>query len=82
MPSQPLETLLTQTPDEGFSLAVKLAQKGVAVTQPSEDIRKTLRPTYANNADSLIDVSHVIATHFQTIAAANNYWRTWTPYYQ
>lgn len=51
------------------------------ITQPSEDIRKGLRPTYSNNADSLTAASQVIAIHFQTIAAANNYWRTWTPLY-
>lgn len=75
-------TLVTETPEEGFALAVKLAQKGVEVTQPSEEIRKTLRPTYSRNADSLTAASHVIAVHFQTVAAANNYWRTWMPFYQ
>lgn len=81
MPSAPLQTLLTQTPEEGFALAVKLAQKGVEITQPNEEVRKVLRPTYSNDADSLIAVSQVVSVHFQTIAVANNYWRTWTPYY-
>lgn len=80
--SSPLQTLLTQTPEEGFALAVKLAQKGVEVTQPSEEIRKVLRPTYSRNADSLTAASQVIAVHFQTVAAANNYWRAWMPFYQ
>ncbi|WP_438317128.1 hexameric tyrosine-coordinated heme protein [Sporosarcina sp. FA9] len=26
-------------------------------------------------ADSLTMASHVVATHFQTVAAANNYWK-------
>lgn len=82
LPSQSLQTLLTQTPEEGFALAIQLAQKGVEVTQPSEEIRKVLRPTYARNADSLTAASHVIAVHFQTVAAANNYWRAWMPFYQ
>lgn len=82
MPNSSLQTLLTQTPEEGFALAVKLAQKGVEVTQPSEEIRKVLRPTYSRNADSLTAASHVIAVHFQTVAAANNYWRAWMPYYE
>lgn len=82
MSSQPLQSLITRNPEEGYALAVKLAQKGVEVTQPSENIRKVLRPTYSNDADSLIAVSHVIATHFGTVAAANNYWRTWPSYYQ
>lgn len=81
MPKDQLQTLLTQTPEDGYALAVKLAQKGVEVTQPSEEIRKLLRPVYSRDADSLIAVSQVIAIHFQTIAAANNYWRTWAPQY-
>lgn len=81
MPEQPLQTLFTQTPEEGFALAVKLAQKGILLTQPSDDIRKMLRPVYSRDPDSLISVSHVIASYFQTVAAANNYWQSWTPYY-
>lgn len=69
-----LPTLLTDTPEEGYDLAITLARKAVGLTQPDEEIRKILRPTYANNADSLILVSQVVAIHFQTIAAANNYW--------
>ena len=70
-----LATLKTDTPQEGFELAIKISQKGVEYTQPSEEIRKRLRPKYSKNADSLIAASHVIATNFQTVAAANNYWR-------
>ncbi len=69
-----LETLIIRTPEEGYDLAVTLARKAVGMTQPDEDIRKMLRPTYANDANSLIFVSQVVAIHFQTIAAANNYW--------
>ncbi|PAV27783.1 peroxidase [Virgibacillus profundi] len=71
-----LRSLQTDTPEKGFELAVKLAQKGVEITQPSEKIRKKLRPKYSTNADSLIAVSQVIAIHYQTVAAANNYWKT------
>ena len=68
-------SLITDTPEAGFALAVKLSQKGVATTQADASVRKGLRNTYAHNPDSLIAVSQVIATHFQTVAAANNYWR-------
>ena len=70
-----LRSLQTDTPEEGFKLAIQLAQKGVKVTQPSEKIGKKLRPKYSTNADSLIAVSQVIAIHYQTVAAANNYWK-------
>lgn len=70
-----LPTLITATPQQGFELAVLLSRKGVKTTQPDVEVLKKLRPVYANNADSLTAASHVIAVNFQTIAAANNYWR-------
>jgi len=70
-----LTSLKTNTPQEGFELAIKLSQKAVEYTQPSEEIRKRLRPRYSKNADSLIAVSQVVATNFQTVAQANDYWR-------
>ena len=70
-----LKTLKTKTPQEGFELAITLSQKGVEYTQPSEEIRKKLRPKYSKNVDSLILVTQVIAINFQTVAAANNYWK-------
>ncbi len=69
-----LKSLITKTPQEGYELAIKLSRMGVKYTQPSDEARKKLRPTYDNNADSLIASSHVVATNFQTIAAANVYW--------
>lgn len=70
-----LTSLKTDTPQEGFELALILARKGVAYTQPSAEIRERLRPEYAENADSLTAASHVVAVHFQTVAAANDYWK-------
>ncbi len=70
-----LPSLMTDTPQEGFALAVTLSQKGVGTTQPDDEVRKAQRPEYAEDPDSLIAASHVIATHFQTVAAANDYWR-------
>ncbi|WP_298829109.1 hexameric tyrosine-coordinated heme protein [uncultured Planococcus sp.] len=69
-----LPTLKTNTPQEGYELAVKLARKAVGMTQPDEEVRKKLRPVYANDADSLTFASQVVAINFQTVAAANNYW--------
>ena len=33
------------------------------------------RPEYADSADGLTAASQVIAINFQTVSAANNYWR-------
>lgn len=68
-------SLITDTPDEGYELAVSLARRGVSTTQTDRSVLMALRQDYANDADALIASSHVIAVHFQTIAAANNYWR-------
>ena len=69
-----LPSLKTNTPQEGFDLAVKLARKGVGVTQPSSEVRDSLRSAYDHDTAQLIASSQVIATHFQTVAAANSYW--------
>ena len=45
-------------------------------TQPDSDTLKKLRPEYADSADGLTAASQVIAINFQTVAAANNYWRS------
>ncbi|MBN8955162.1 MAG: hexameric tyrosine-coordinated heme protein [Rhizobiales bacterium] len=70
-----LPTLKTATPQEGFELATKLARLGVKLTQPSDQIRSKLRAAYDQDSGQLIASSQVIAIHFQTVAAANNYWR-------
>lgn len=70
-----LPTLKTATPEEGYDLAVKLARVAVKLTQPDAEIRDRLRPEYAEDSDALIAVSQVVATHFATVAVANDYWR-------
>ena len=71
-----LPSLITKTPQEGFELAITLSRRGVKYTQPDVDTLKKLRPDYANSAEALTAASHVVAVNFQTVAAANNYWRT------
>jgi hypothetical protein len=76
MMSEPwLTSLITNTPQEGYELAIKLSRMGVKYTQPSDEVRKKIRPVYSEDASNLIASSHVIATHFQTVSAANNHWR-------
>jgi len=70
-----LPTLKTATPEEGYDLAVKMARVAIKMTQPDAEVRDKLRPIYAENADALIASSQVVATHFATVAAANNYWK-------
>lgn len=70
-----LPSLVTPTPQEGFELAAKLARLGVKLTQPSAEIREQLRSEYDHDSQQLIAASEVVAIHFQTVAAANHYWR-------
>ena len=76
MSEQWLTTLITDTPQAGFELAITLSRRGVKTTQPDVEVLKKLRNVYASDADSLTAASQVIAINFQTIAAANNYWRS------
>lgn len=70
-----LKSLITETPQQGFELAITLSRKGVRYTQPDHEVLKKLRPEYANDPSALTAASHVIALNFQTIATANNYWK-------
>lgn len=68
-------SLITDTPDEGYALAVSLARRGVSTTQPDREVLFSLREEYAKDAELLIASSQVIAIHFATIAEANDHWR-------
>ncbi len=70
-----LDTLITATPQEGFELAVLLSRRSVKYTQPDLSILQKLRPEYADSTDALTAAAQVLAFNFQTVAAANNYWR-------
>ncbi len=71
----PNNSLITNTPEEGRQLAVKMARLIIKITQPDAAVREKLRPIYAEDAAMLIAVGQTVATEFATIAAANNYWR-------
>lgn len=68
-------TLITATPEEGRALAMAIARHTIHNIQPDLDALKAGRQVYSVNPDSLIAAGHVVAIEFQTIAAANNYWR-------
>jgi hypothetical protein len=70
-----LPTLQTPNAQAGYELAVKLGRLAIKLTQPSAEVRDQLRPDYDHNSAQLIAVAQVVATNFQTIAAANDYWR-------
>lgn len=71
-----LESLITATPQEGRELAIKLARKSIAAIQADPEKRKALRANYAEDTAQLIASAQIIAVEFQTIAMANNYWKS------
>lgn len=71
----PGNSLITATPQEGRELAIMLARKSIGAIQPDAELRGGLRPMYGSNPDSLTMAAHVVAVEFQTVAAANDYWR-------
>ena len=70
-----LQSLITATPQEGRELAILMARKTIAAIQPDAEIRGRLRPDYAEDTSKLMQAGQVVAVEFQTIAAANDYWR-------
>ena len=71
-----LPSLITATPFEGRQLAIKLARKAIGAIQPDAGVRQQLRAAYATDTAQLIASAQVVAVEFQTIAQANNYWKT------
>lgn len=71
-----LATLKTETPQDGIELAVKLSRLGVMLSQPSDDLSKGSHLTRKHSPPQLIAMAHVIALNFQTVAAANDWWRS------
>ena len=65
----------TATPEEGYDLAIKLSRMGVKSTQPDKETLFRERAKYSQDGEALIHASEVIAVHFQTVAAANDYWK-------
>ena len=68
-------TLITATPEEGRKLAITLARRSIHSIQPEMEVLKAGRQMYSMDPENLIAASQVVAIEFQTIAAANNYWR-------
>jgi hypothetical protein len=71
-----LTSLHTSTAQEGFELAIKLSRMAVKYTQPDMQKLKEGREQYAENPEFLIQASSVVALNFQTVAHANNFWKS------
>lgn len=67
-------SLITDSVEDGFEVALTLARRGVTSTQSDKDVLFALRPNYSHDPALLMAASQVASIHFQTVAAANNYW--------
>ena len=74
-PDEWFESLITETPADGFALAIRLARRSVTTIQTDREVLHALRPIYANDSAQLIAASQVAAAYFDIVAQANNYWR-------
>ena len=70
-----LGSLITATPQEGRELAIMMARKTIGAIQKDPEVKKRLRADYAEDSEQLILSAQVVAIEFQTVAAANNYWK-------
>jgi hypothetical protein len=68
-------TLITATPEAGRALAMLIARHTIHQIQPDLDVLQAGRPQYSRDPASLTAAAQVVAIEFQTIAAANDYWR-------
>lgn len=66
-----LTTLKTETPQASWELALKLSRVTVKAVQQFEEVWTQIRAAYDHHTAT----SQVIATNFQTVAAANSWWR-------
>jgi len=71
----PGNSLITNTPEEGRMLAIKISRLIIKATQPDASVRERLRTTYAEDPQMLISIGQTVSIEFATIAKANNYWR-------
>jgi hypothetical protein len=70
-----LPSLVTDTPGAGLATGIVMARRGVTTNPAGQVGPARARPAHANDPDSLIEASGVVAAFFGTIAAANDYWR-------
>jgi len=70
-----LPPLIMVTQEKGCDLAVRLSRVAIRMSQPKVDPRDLIRLEYAQDANALIALSHVLATSFATIAMTNVDWK-------
>ena len=71
----PGASLVTDTPEDGCALAVKLVGHAIHSTRSEADALCTRRLDVATRPGSSIAASQILAIAFQIVAVVNNHWR-------
>ena len=71
----PAGSFVTDTPEDGCALAVKLAGHVIHSTQSEADALDSRRLDWAARPGSSIAASQILAITFRIIAEVNNDWR-------
>lgn len=70
-----MPSLITKTPLEGRTLAIKIVRKTIGAIQKDSAIKRAVREDYQDDPELLMYAAELVAIEFKTIAIANNYWR-------
>lgn len=70
-----MPSLITKTPLEGRTLAIKMVRKTIGAIQKDSGIKQAVREEYQDDPELLMYAAELVAIEFKTIAIANNYWR-------
>lgn len=70
-----MPSLITKTPLEGRTLAIKMVRKTIGTIQKDAAIKRAVREDYQDDPELLMYAAELVAIEFKTIAIANNYWR-------
>lgn len=69
------QTVNTKTPAKGNLLTFKMARVVIKATHANAKVHDKLQPVDAENACTLIDLSHVVAAHYATVSSADTHWK-------
>lgn len=70
-----MPSLITATPLEGRTLAIKIVRKTIGTIQTDSEAKHRVRKIYAEDPMMLMRAAELVSLEFDIIARANNYWR-------
>src|SRR5699024_12818414 len=71
--SNEISSLITETPEDGYQLAVQLSRKAISTMMPDLEIRKKMYQDYIGDARNITHESEVVAIHLHTLSQSIDY---------